>query len=214
MADAVDGMANNRASVGNLVTPEIVRPGHPAILTGNSVPISFASKILQVSGDNIRLLNIVPYTHISKFMKSSSFVLQVDLLKITGQGISSDGKNFILAVDSVESINETRTDERFGFTADENVSCELTNPMDEETVLTKPILDMSTSGFSLRTFSSSKLFKPGTVFRSIKISIGNKLYSIRNAKAIYQRQYMDENGAMYQQVGLQFTDSEHYDKTQ
>jgi len=196
------------------ITPELIRPGNPAILTGNRVPVSFASRILQVSGNQLRLLNTVPYTLISRFVESESFILQVDLLKIAGSTLESDGKNFILTVDTVESINETRTDERFSFSTDENVRCEILNPMDEETILSKTVMDMSTSGFSLRTFSSSKLFKPGITFRSIKISIGAKPYATRDARSVYQRQYMDENGNMYQQVGLQFTDIESNDQTQ
>ena len=159
------------------------------------------------------MANTVPFNLISAFVKSNQFWIQVDLLRIHSDRLESDGKNFIFHASKVDSISETRGDERFGFSSDENVRCEFTNPEDEETLMVKPVLDMSASGFSLRTATNSQLLKPGRKINKVKILIGDKLYSEHGAEAVYQRRFMDENGKLHQQVGLKFTTVKPNDKT-
>ncbi len=192
---------------------ESIRIGHAAIISGDGLEISFGSRILHIDGNRLNVANTVPFGLISAFAKSKKFVVQVDLLQILSDKVESDGKNFIFHATKVDSISDTRGDERFNFSSEENVRCELVNPEDEETILTKPVLDMSASGFSLRTGASSTLFKPGRNIGMVKIMIGEKLYSESESEAVYRRRFMDENGKMHQQVGLKFITAKKNDKT-
>lgn len=182
-----------------------VEPGQKAIITGDGIDISFGSRVIAVSGNRLTIANTVPFDLISRFVKSQRFSIQVDLLRIHADSAGSDGKNFIFTGTRVDAINETRGDERFSFSSDEHVSCSFTNPEDNETELVKPVLDMSASGFSLRTAAGSMLLKPGRKLHGIRITIGDRLYAQRDAEAVYQRKFMDEDGMLYQQVGLKFT---------
>lgn len=192
---------------------EFVKPSQPAIISGSSLDISFGARIIAVKDKLVHVANTVPFNLISAFVKSNQFWIQVDLLRIHSDKLESDGKNFIFHTTKVDSISETRGDERFGFSSDENVRCEFTNPEDEETIMVKPVLDMSASGFSLRTAINGQLLKPGRTINKIKILIGDKLYSEHAAEAVYQRRFMDENGKLHQQVGLKFTTVKPNDKT-
>ena len=192
---------------------EFVKPSQPAIISGNGLDISFGTRIIAVKDKLVHVANTVPFNLISSFVKSNQFWIQVDLLRIHSDKLESDGKNFIFHTTKVDSISETRGDERFGFSSDENVRCEFTNPEDEETIMVKPVLDMSASGFSLRTAINSQLLKPGRKISKVKILIGDKLYSEHEAEAVYQRRFMDENGKLHQQVGLKFTMVKPNDKT-
>lgn len=193
---------------------EAAQPNRPVILAGDGLPISFGSRILRVDGNRLTIVNTVPFSLISKFSKSQNFVIQVDLLRILSDRLESDGKNFIFHATKVESISDTRGDERFNFSSEENVRCEFINPVDEETVLVKQVLDMSASGFSIRTGAKSTLLVPGRLIEKVRILIGEKLYSESNAESVYQRKFMDENGKMHLQVGLKFLAAKTNDQTQ
>jgi len=193
---------------------EVAKPNRPVILAGEGLPISFGSRISRVDGNRLNIVNTVPFSLISNFSKSKNFVIQVDLLRILSDRLESDGKNFIFHATKVESISDTRSDERFNFSSEENVRCEFTNPVDEETVLVKQVLDMSASGFSIRTGAKSTLLVSGRHIEKVRILIGEKLYSESAAEAVYQRKFMDENGKMHLQVGLKFLTAKTNDKTQ
>jgi hypothetical protein len=188
--------------------PRHIRNGSHAVMSSSSLDISFATRVLDVSDETLVLANTVPFEMISSFTKSRSFTLLVDLLRIQTDKLESDGKNMVFKAKQIDSVSETRGDERFTFASDENVRCEILNPADEETLLVKQVLDMSASGFSLKTHASSKLFYPGSQFRAIKVMIGSKLYTTRDAVAVYQRKFMDEDGKMYQQAGFKFLSRE------
>ncbi len=191
-----------------------VHAGQAAIVSGNMVDISFGTRVIEVSGNRLTLVNTVPFAMISEFVKSPRFSIQVDLLRIHAEAVGSDGKNLVFKATKVDSISETRGDERFTFSSDEHVTCEILNPEDNETLLVKPVLDMSASGFSLRTSPGSKLFTPGRKLTGIRIIIGDRTYSTGNAEAVYQRRYMDENGTLHQQVGFKFTTAGKNEETQ
>lgn len=192
----------------------VVKPDRPAMISGDGLPISFGSRVLRADGNRLNIVNTVPFSLISAFSKSQTFVIQVDLLRILSDRVESDGKNFIFHATKVESISDTRGDERFNFSNEENVRCEFTNPEDEETILTKQVLDMSASGFSLRTGAKSTLLVPGRQIEKVRILIGEKLYSESRAETVYQRKFMDENGKLHLQVGLKFLAANSNDKTQ
>lgn len=184
--------------------PRHIRAECHAVMSSSSLNISFATRVLEVTGDRLVVANTVPFTMISSFTKSSEFTLLVDLLRIQTDRVESDGKNMVFMARQIESISETRGDERFTFSSQEHVRCEMLNPADEETMLVKQVLDMSASGFSLKTHANSALFSPGRHFRAIKVMIGSKLYTTRDAIAVYQRKFIDEDGKMYQQAGFKF----------
>ncbi len=192
---------------------DAAQPNRPAIVSGDGLSISFGSRILRTEGNLLYVANTVPFSLISTFSKSQNFVIQVDLLRILSDRLESDGKNFIFHATKVDSISDTRSDERFNFSSEENVRCEFTNPEDEETILVKQVLDMSASGFSLRTWAKSTLFMSGRQIHNVRILIGDKLYSESGAETVYQRRFMDENGKTHLQVGFKFLTAKTNDKT-
>jgi hypothetical protein len=210
---ATGNSTSSPGSIASLISTS-VEAGQSAIVSGNGVDVSFGTRVIAVEGDRLTLVNTVPFAMISKFVKSSRFSIQVDLLRIHADQVESDGKNLVFKAAAVDSISETRSDERFSFSRDEHVTCEFLNPEDNETVLVKPVLDMSASGFSLRTSPGSQLFTPGRKLAGIRILIGDRPYSTRDAETVYQRKYMDENGTLHQQVGLKFTTAGGNEKTQ
>lgn len=195
---------NSSAGVNAIELEKHVRKGAATMVSGDNLDISFAARVLGVHGDTLTIANTVPFDLISRFANSKNFTLLVELLRIRSDKVTSDGKNMIFRAETVDSVGDTRSDERFTFASDENVRCEFTNPADNETQLSKQVLDMSASGFSLKTFPGSTLFQPGTEIPGMRILIGNKLYSTRNAVSVYQRKFMDEDGKMYQQAGFKF----------
>jgi hypothetical protein len=184
--------------------PRHVQTGKHAVISASNLEISFATQVLGVSGERLTLSNTVPFDMISSFVKSKDFTILIDLLRIHADRVESDGKNMVLRATVIESIGETRGDERFTFAREENVLCELLNPADGETTLVKQVLDMSASGFSLKTHASSRLFAPGKTFEGIRVTIGSKLYATRDAVAVYQRKFLDTDGKIYQQAGFKF----------
>jgi len=187
---------------------EILRECHQGgtsvMFSGDGVDIVFQTQIVEIGNDHVALINKVPPEHIRAMMNSKQFGLQSKMLRFQSTTISTNGEQILFPLAELDEIEETRQAERFPFDADERVICELVNPFDRETVLSKGVLDMSATGISLRSPIASSLFKPGTVFKDVKVIIDGEPYTKTAASVVYTRKLMDLNGKLRVQVGFKF----------
>lgn len=126
------------------------------------------------------------------------------MLRFSANRLKTDGIHLIFTVRADTVADETRQAERFPFTADEMVICELLNPVDGETHLSKTVLDMSALGISIQTTGEGKLFTAGRRLPTIKIMIDGKLYNQTSGEVVYRRKLMDPKGHLRMQVGIRF----------
>lgn len=183
---------------------ECQEAGSSVMFSGDGVDIVFQTQILSIGKDYVSILNKVPPEYIRSMIKSRQFSLQSKMMRFQSQTISTDGVNILFPLDRLKEIEETRQAERFPFEADERVICELINPYDKETVLSKAVLDMSATGLSIRSPKASSLFRPGTLFNDVKVIIDGEPYTKTAASVVYTRKLMDLNGILRVQVGLKF----------
>jgi hypothetical protein len=131
-------------------------------------------------------------------------MIQVQMIRFQADRIDSDGQHIVFPLKAMSVIEETRQSERFPFTAEERVICELLNPFDGETRIFKNVMDMSATGLSMRTRFESRLFSPGTVIPEIKVLIDGKLYTSVSGTIVYNRKLLTHKGRLRLQVGVKF----------
>lgn len=173
-------------------------------LSGNKLAITFQTYITAVTDDYVVLENRVKPRFIKQFSKSNQFTLQAHMIRYQTDQIRSDGENIIFPLKENSLIEETRQAERYSFTADERVITEILNPFDQETRLSKSVMDMSATGLSLRTTFDSKLFSPDTLLPNIKVLIDGELYIQSSGKVVYSRKLLDLKGSLRTQIGIKF----------
>jgi hypothetical protein len=172
------------------------------IFSGDGTDVVFQTDILEIEKDYVALTNKVPPEYITKIVNSKSFGLQAQMMRFTSAKIDSDGERILFPLKDLKVIEETRGAERFPFTAEEHVVCELLNPYDQKTILTKSVLDMSATGFSIRSASASQLFRPGLLFKQTKVLIDGESYKKSAARVVYHRKLFDHKGKLRVQVGF------------
>lgn len=165
--------------------------------------IVFQTLILTVKNDQIALKNKVPPKYIRDVMSSKEFYVQFEMARFIANSVTTDGENIIFPLKDLMQVDETREAERFPFDQEESVICELLNPYDKKTVLTKSVMDMSSAGLSIRTNFPSKLFSPNTFFDSIRVTIDGELYKAASGRVVYSRKLLDMRGKLKVQVGFQ-----------
>lgn len=175
-----------------------------AFLSCSNLEVSFQTYILAVEDSQLKIYNSVPPEYISDFIKSDSFALQLHLLRIASSSLSTDGKNIIIPFSSVEMAQDIRKNERHFFFSEEKAEVEFLNPYDKLTVIRKPIIEMSSTGVSIRTSYDSKLFEKGTDLENMVVYLGGKVAKKTNSKVIYKKSYLNLNGKKQYQIGLQF----------
>lgn len=180
------------------------RQKQSVFLSGNKLAITFQTYITAVTDDHVVIENRVKPRFIRQFCLSSQFGLQAHMVRYQSDEIRSDGENIIFPLKENSLIEETRQAERFSFTADERVITEILNPFDNETRLSKSVMDMSATGLSLRTTFDSKLFSPNTLLPNIKVLIDGELYIQSAGRVVYSRKLLDLKGALRTQVGIKF----------
>lgn len=173
-------------------------------LSGNKLAITFQTYITAVGDDYVVLENRVKPCFIKQFSKSGQFTLQAHMIRYQTDQIRSDGENIIFPLKENSLIEETRQAERYSFTADERVITEILNPFDQETRLSKSVMDMSATGLSLRTAFDSKLFTPDILLPNIKVLIDGELYIQSSGKVVYSRKLLDLKGSLRTQIGIKF----------
>ena len=169
----------------------------------DQVDIVFQTLILKVENDQIALKNKVPPQYIRRVMNSKEFYVQFEMARFIANSIHTDGENIIFPLKDLIQVDETREAERFPFDQEESVICELLNPYDKKTVLSKSVMDMSSAGLSIRTNFPSKLFSPNTYFDSMRIKIDGELYKAASGRVVYSRKLLDLRGKLKVQVGFQ-----------
>lgn len=173
-------------------------------ISGSSLPITFQTFLTAVTETHVVIENRVKPRYIKKFSGSEQFSLQAQMVRFQSSSIESDGEHIIFPLGDNAVIEETRQAERFTFTADERVITEILNPFDGETRLSKPVMDMSATGLSLRTTFDSKLFSPGILLPNIKVLIDGELYIQSSGTVVYTRKLFDLKGSLRTQVGIKF----------
>lgn len=174
------------------------------LVSSSGLDITFQSFVLAVESDHLLLQNRIPPKYIRAFAAGDRFGLQAGMVRFQSDAIRSDGEHIVFPLKEDSVIEETRQAERFAFNADERVVAEILNPFDEETCISKSVMDMSATGLSLRTILESKLFKPDTQLPSIRVLIGGELYMQATGRIVYRRKLMDLSGQMRLQVGIKF----------
>ena len=104
------------------------------------------------------------------------------------------------------ALEDARTLERFEVLKDRQAFVTFTNPIDNETILKKRVIDISERGLSIRTSFNSKLYDQGRTFKDLKIYVENKLEKSVDVRSIYQRQFIDDSGNSFYQIGLSIID--------
>lgn len=182
----------------------LVRSRTPAYFSGDGVDATFETRIIGCTDTYLSLLNRVPPTFISPVTKSHKFFLQCQMYKFEAGEIDTDGVNIHFPIKGLSSLEGTRLAERFPFAKEEKVVCQFTNPFDQETIITKRVIDMSATGLSIRTPSDGKLFQAGLHIPELKVLIDGRPYARSSARVVYSRRLLDFSGSMRLQVGLQF----------
>ena len=170
----------------------------------NNIPILFQAEISKISEDSIYLKNPISYNIISKFRNSKEFSIKISLLNLIVDNITTTGNELKLFIKKIINIKNLRQYERFFFSIEDNATCEILNPYDNMTVLTKKVIEMSQGGLSIQNETDSKLFSPGQIFKNIKLSINDKLDKTRNIEIIYSQTLQLLSGKTIKQTGCKF----------
>ena len=189
---------------GRTILKEAMRDKAPAFLSGNELDITFQTQLIHLEDHQVVIENRVPPEHICQLLKSRNFSLQVNTFRFEGQVLKSDGKNMIFPIKDEAFVSETRRSTRFSFKVNEQVICEILNPYDGETLLSKRVMDLSATGLSLRTALESQLFRPGTHLPQLKVLIDGEPYRQNPARVVYNRKLIDLGGKLRLQVGIKF----------
>jgi hypothetical protein len=176
----------------------------PVFFAGDGLGITFQTFILRVDEHQMLVENRVKPRYVRRLMGSARFSLQARMVRFQASSIGSDGQHILFPLKEDSVIEETRQSERFAFTADERVICEILNPFDGETKLSKNVMDMSATGLSLRTTLESKLFDSGTELPSVRVLIDGEPYTLTAGKVVYNRKMIDLAGQLRLQVGIKF----------
>lgn len=188
------------------VIKDAMKQRSPVFFSANNINITFESRIKKVlTGDALILVNTVDPSYISAVVSSEKFFLHVNMLRFESDEIESDGKNIIFPLKYDDAIENSRTTERYSFSREEKVICEILNPIDRQTLLKKRVMDMSSTGLCLSTHIESALFQPGTFFDELKVTIERDSFFKSSGTVIYVRKYMNLEGRIHNQVGIKFT---------
>lgn len=199
-------MAINDTAVELLNTT--IRSKKPVYFSASGVDITFETRIKKIDQTKVYLENTVRPEFITKVAKSEKFTIQVQMLRFQAENIDTDGQHIVFPLKDMTMIEETRQSERFPFTAEERVVCEILNPFDNETRILKSVMDMSATGLSIRTRFDSSLFAPGVELSDVRVLIDNKLYTAASGAVVYKRKLMTIKGKLRLQIGIKFADKQ------
>ena len=181
-----------------------IRQRSSVFFSAEGLDITFETGMIEVEDSCLVLENRVKPEYINAVCSATQFLLQCRMIRFGSASIKTDGEHILFPLSQKSIIEETRTTERFPFTAEERVICEILNPFDGETKLSKSVMDMSATGLSIRTSYDSKLFQPGTLFKSMRVLIDGEPYSQNPGRVVYGRKLLDLKGKLRLQVGIKF----------
>jgi hypothetical protein len=177
-------------------------------VSSSGLDIAFQTLLEDVRDDIIVLENKVRPEFITRFAAGKTFYLQCKMLRLQSTKVSPHGMFMSFEMQENSVVEDTRQSERFMFTPDEKVVAEISNPFDGRTVLKRAVMDMSATGLSLRINHPTKPFSPGVMLPHVKVTIDGKLWKTAQAEVVYNRKFLDLDGALRVQVGLKFLASE------
>jgi len=183
---------------------EVLEQKGSVFLSSGGVDITFQTRIRRLTPEKIVLENTVRPEFITNFAAAKRFALLVRMVRFQSEDIATDGEDIIFPLRENSVVQETRQSERFPFSADERVVCELLNPFDNETRTQRAVMDMSATGLSLRTTFDSGLYRPGTLFPELRVLIDGKPYTQSAGRVVYTRKLMSPKGQLRFQVGIKF----------
>ena len=172
--------------------------------TTKNVPITFQTRIISQNKNHFTVFNAVSPEYIKAIMDSKNYFLQISTHRFHCERIESDGEHILFPIKHASLLKDIRQEQRFSFSDDQKVFCEILNPYDMQTILRKPIIDLSASGVSIRNYFESELFKPKTHLPEIKILIDNEEHASHSGEIIYTRQLMNIKREKSIQVGIKF----------
>ena len=170
----------------------------------NEVDISFQTHVLKFDRQAILLSNPVGHEYIKAVVNSSQFYVQLQMIRLTSDKIETDGVNIELPLLHLQSLSEARKEERIIYNPDDLAKVEFTNPVDGKTKLSKSIMDLSSTGLSMRVPFHSNLYVPDMACGQMVISIKGKIYNKINGRVKYRKLFFNENRKLFAQVGIQF----------
>lgn len=194
-------MITNQTTLDSL--QEAVKKKTKLFLSAEGVDVVFQTYIVAIEDQQLVLANKVPPEHISQVVDAVRYSLQLQMIRLETHEISSDGVHILFPLSKLNEIADNRGAKRFFFDH-ESVVIEFLNPYDEETVIRKPAIEMSTTGISVKSKVKSKLYTPGTKFSGIKILVDGEIYSQADGEVVYNRKFLDLEGRYFYQIGFRF----------
>lgn len=183
---------------------DCIKRKSPVFFSASDVKIVFQSQILVVKNQSIVLANTLPPEYITRVVQSQQFFLKIQAVRFVSERITTDGVHILFPLEGLRMIEDSRSSVRLMFDASERVMLEVINPVDQETVLRKAILDLSSTGLSIRTPTLSKLYSPGQRFEKMKIIMDDKIYNQVDGHVVYQQTFLNQKGKSFCQVGFKF----------
>lgn len=183
----------------------------PVFFSSNGCDIVFQTIVLKAFDSKMILKNGVQPRYISSVVNSKEFYLQSNMLRFVSESIESNGCDIIFPFENMRVIEETRQAERFPFETTENVFAEFVNPMDEETTIKHPIMDMSSTGISIKVNPDSQLYSSGRQFPDLQVRINEQNYFQTKGTIVYRRPFFNLQGNLFAQVGIKFENPVKYD---
>ncbi|MFK7822528.1 MAG: hypothetical protein AB8G05_00100 [Oligoflexales bacterium] len=172
--------------------------------TTKNVPITFQTRIIAQTKNHFTVFNAVSPEYIKAIMDSKNYFLQISTHRFHCEKIESDGEHILFPIKHASLLKDIRQEQRFSFSDDQKVFCEILNPYDMQTILRKPVIDLSASGVSIRNYFESELFKAKTHLPEIKILIDNAEHTSHSGEIIYIRKLMNLKREKSIQVGIKF----------
>jgi hypothetical protein len=176
----------------------------PVYFSADGTDVTFQTRIIKLEKSRIVLENTIRPEFILAVVGAKKYAILVQMVRFQSDDIKSDGEHLIFPLRENSVVQETRQSERFPFTAEERVVCEILNPFDRETRIHRSVMDMSATGLSLRTTFDSLLYRPGTFFPELKVLIDGKPYTQTAGRVVYNRKLMNAKGQLRLQVGIKF----------
>ena len=176
----------------------------PIFFTSSGLDITFQSHVIEFNDKYIIIKNTVKPQYIRNFVQSDKFNIRIQMVLFESSTIETDGVDIKFPLSNAIVIEDIRQSVRVSFRDRDNVYCQIKNPFDNETIITKSIMDLSESGMSLCTDFSSKLFESGVHFNNLTLFVHGHEYENQTGEVVYKRKFMDTNGKIRLQVGIKF----------
>ena len=172
--------------------------------SANGIKTVFQTQVHSIRSRFVVLFNSIPPESISRVMESSEFFLKIQSIRFVCDQLTTDGVHLLYPLDNMRVIDDNRNAKRINFGTKDAAFIEVLNPLDQETLLRKSLLDMSSTGLSFRTPIESELYTPGRRFEKMRIFMEGKLHSEASGQVVYQQSFLTKDGKSYCQVGFKF----------